>query len=44
VASATDGIPSMTASYDAAVITYLIMAVILYFVSHNILNKKLNME
>ena len=44
IASATDGIPSMTASYDAAVITYLIMAVILYFVSHNILNKKLNME
>lgn len=44
VASATDGIPSMTASYDAAVITYAIMAVVFYFVSLHILSKKLNME
>lgn len=44
VADAMNSTPSLAVSYDATLITSTIMLVVFYFVSHNILNKKLNME
>lgn len=44
VSEMTGVMPNPAASYDATIITSLIMLVAFYFISHGILTKKLNME
>lgn len=44
IADVTNTTPSVAMSYDASLITSVIMLVAFYFISHAILTKKLNME
>ncbi len=44
VSSVTNTAPSIAMTYDASLVTSVIMLIVFYFVSHHILSKKLNME
>lgn len=44
IADATNSSISIAVTYDASLVTSLIMLVVFYFVTHGILSKKLNME